>query len=131
MPWVVFDKQVKIWSSSSLPFFDWRPLRPGSVEEAQLVAKANQEVLPNLQCGLPYPQRKRLKAVDFFRPPIRVVEHIIALRRRTLIRAASLLPMTDAVPVKVLSKVYLSLWRADLAEKLDQLLAGNVGSRCL
>ena len=74
---------------------------------------------------------KKSKAVDFFRPPIRVVEHIIALQSRTLIRAAALLPMIDAVPVKALSKVHLTLWRADQAEKLDQLLAGNVGSRCL
>ena len=111
--------------------FHLRPLRPGSVEEAQLVARRNQEVLHNLQCGLPYPQRKRLKAVDFFRPPIRFVEHFIALQRSTLIRAAALLPVTDAVPVKVLSKGHLIVRRADQAEKLDQLAGGHGESGCL
>ena len=118
---------MKMSSSPGLSFFGWTSLWSVSVEQSQLAAETNEKVMQTLQCGLQCPKAKRLKAVDFFRSPIRIVEHIIALERRTLIRAAGLLRITDAVAVKVLSKVYFTLWRADLAEKLDELLAGNDG----
>ena len=126
-----FDEILKMWSSPDVSFLVWRSLWSVPVEESQLVVETKEEVLHTSQCGCQYPEAKRLKAVDFFLPPMRIVEHKIAIESRTLIRAAGLLPIIDAVAVKVLSKVYLSLWRAHLAEKLDQLLADNVGCSCL
>ena len=125
-----FDEIFKMWSSPDVSFFDWRSLWSVPVEESQLVVDTKEEVLHTSQCGCQYPEAKRLKAVDFFLPPMRIVEHEIANESRTLIRAAGLLPIIDAVAVKVLSKVYLILWRANLTEKLDELLACNVDSNC-